>query len=227
MGRRSSAAIRLLLVASLVLFPVFLSRASFAAEDSLQPTRSRIAALHACLDSYGAAATVDKLNKGLILGAWAKPGPAATGKREVPPPPAEYLDSLDVDLRACDFASQPDHAAQRRLILNAVFKDLNIKIDDCRKFGMGRKVVVRVTTSHGESPDHGWVVFYKWLSASAFATSEIRFPQVTSPSVIQLAPGEYVFRVEKKLPNSQLLKLDPATVVVAYQPAVDVQFPIP
>jgi len=72
------------------------------AADLLAPTRAKLDALKACLGASDALAT---LRKGLLWG-WPKPGnlPTLRDATPAPPPPPEYLESLDRDVRACDFA---------------------------------------------------------------------------------------------------------------------------
>ena len=196
--------------------------------DRLGPTRAKLDALRACLGAQGGV-TVAELRSGLLSGwpdsqrGW--PGPQAAGP--VSPPPPEYIDSLDRDLNACSFASQIKDDSRRQAIIDSVIKDISIKARDCRRNGMGRKVTIHVTTVRGSAPDNGWVVFYKWSCASGFETNEMRIPQLTSPATIDLPPGEYVIRAEKKMPDSHVVTIEPATVIVGLDPIVDLQLLIP
>jgi len=121
--------------------------------------------------------------------------------------------------------------AQRQRILQAVARDISIKAEDCRRFGMGRNVQVRVTTVRlislqGPSTENGWEVFYKWNCSSDFQPQEMRIPQLSSPASVQLPPGNYTIRAQKALPKAQILKTQPADIVVGLQPSLDVELPV-
>jgi len=215
-----------------------------AFQDKLEPTRERLDTLRKCLWPEGNTA-VDGLRQGLL--GWHQTGsdqPGAgglgtTGRQQpgdpidslrtqfINPPPREYLDTLDQDIRACTFAQKSQDKAVRQDVMNSVIRDINLKSDDCRKFGMGRKVPVRVSTLRGSAQDHGWEVFYKWSGASTFQGDEVRAPQLTSPANLELPPGEYVIRAEKKNPGGLVVRVDPVKIVVGLKSAVDVQLPIP
>jgi hypothetical protein len=70
------------------------------AADPLKPTRAKLDALKSCLGASDALAT---LRKGLLWG-WKTPGgpPTLRDQTPAPPPPAEYLETLDRDVKACD-----------------------------------------------------------------------------------------------------------------------------
>ena len=201
-------------IAMLVLGSLLLCEAGFAkpAPDPLAPTRAKLDALKSCLGASDALAT---LRKGLLWG-WRKPGSAPTLRDAppAPPPPPEYLESLDRDVRACEVASGVQDEAQRRLILSAVAKDVEIKADDCHKFGMGRKVPVTIKTMRGDKTEHGWQVFYKWSCASLLQPEEVRVPNLTSPANVELPPGVYSVRAEKRTSSNQVETVAPVTVVV-------------
>lgn len=141
-------------------------------------------------------------------------------------PPAEYMASLDRDVSACDYAARIKDAEERRGVLEAVQKDVEIKSHDCQQFGMGRMVPVRIMTLHGALPANGWAAFYKWSSVSGFPVSELRVPGLTSPAVLNLPPGVYAFRAELTA-GDVVRKTNVITLAVGGQRMVDVQLPVP
>jgi hypothetical protein len=192
--------------------------------DKLAPTRAKLDALQVCLGSTSALST---LRKGLLWG-WPKPGsaPSLQSPPPAPPPPADYLDSLDRDVQACDFASTLQDPDQRREVLSAVAKDIEIKAADCRGFGMGRKVPVTIRTLRGTTAENGWQVFYKWSCASLLQPEEVRVPNLTSPANVDLPPGEYFFRAEKKNSAGQVQSIAPVKIVVGSAAAVPLELAV-
>jgi hypothetical protein len=147
------------------------------------------------------------------------------GGWEPPPPPRSYSESLEQDIKACNAAGKLK-GAEKQALLDQVRKDIEIKAQDCRKFGMGRTVQVRVTTLKGAQPDSGWEVFYKWNCASVFQPAEMRAQQLTSPATIQIPPGNYSIRAQKRGPAG-LVNTQPTTVVVGLEKTADIQIAIP
>jgi hypothetical protein len=137
------------------------------------------------------------------------------------PPPQEYLDSLDADLRACDLANRQQDQAVRRAILDQVIQDITVKADDCEKFGMGRLIQVKVSTLRGETPENGWVVFWKWMPAGPLQTVETSMPGVTSPAIKEFPPGTYAFRAEKRISGTEIKTTDTRTIIVGGAESVD------
>jgi hypothetical protein len=135
------------------------------------------------------------------------------------------MDSLDRDIQACRAAGGLGGDSKQAL-LDGVRQDIEIKAKDCRKFGMGRTISVRVVTMRGSQKDDGWEVYYKWNCSSAFQPAEMRAPQLTSPAVIQVPPGNYTFRAQKRMQDNQMVNTPPTTVVVGLQKAADIQIPI-
>jgi len=200
-----------------------------ASAPSLESTRQKLATLGTCLGPDNSA--IGELTRGLLAGwgQWKSAIPERTGPPS--PPPAEYLDSLDRDISACAFAGKIPDDARRQLILRAVSEDIAIKAEDCRRFGMGRSVTLRVTTVKtislkGPTTENGWEVFYRWICSSDFQPQEIRVPQLSSPAVIQLPPGNYTIRAQKMTSKKQIANAGPVEVFVGLQPAVEVQLPI-
>ncbi len=189
--------------------------------DALQPTRDRLASLQTCLGPQNS--ELNDLKQGLLNG-WKVWKSHHSGPP--PPPPAEYLSSLDRDIEACAAASQIKDEARRQSILSAVRKDIAIKSEDCHKFGMGRAVPVSISTLRGSVTENGWEVFYRWISSSDFQPEEVRVPQLTSPAVVALPPGQYAIRAQKKLSDTQTQTIAETTIVVGLQPTTDLQLAI-
>lgn len=193
--------------------------------DPLAATRARLDELELCL---GKTETMATLRKGLLWG-WKKPGdpPTLLNPPHPPPPPPEYLDSIDRDLAACRLAATIQDEGQRRIILSSVEKDIKIKADDCHTFGMGRKVPVTIKTVRGARAENGWQVFYKWSCASLLQPQEVRVPNLTSPANVELPPGVYSIRAEKRNASNQVETIAAVTVVVGLAASVPLELPIP
>jgi hypothetical protein len=191
--------------------------------DPLAPTRARVDALEACLGKSESLAT---LRKGLLWG-WQKPGsPPTLETTKPPPPPEDYLETLDRDVSACRTAADLPDEEQRRAVLDSVRKDIAVKAEDCRRFGMGRRVPVSVKTVRGDQVEHGWQVFYKWSCAGPLQPSEIRAPNLTSPASMELPPGVYYFRAEKKNAAGQVETAAPVAITVGNSSTVPIELPI-
>ena len=197
--------------------------------DFLSETKQKLESLRLCLTGDD---DVERLATGLLEGYGDGQEQQGGGygrgyRRQQPlPPPRDYLDSMDRDIRACFAARKLKDADQRKELLAEVREDIRIKADDCRKFGMGRMVTVRVTTLKGPVVDSGWEVFYKWQCASDFHPAEIRASQLTSPATLKLPPGNYAIRAQKRGSDQQLLNTATVTVVVGLETGADVQLPV-
>jgi hypothetical protein len=239
-------------IAVAIVYLLFLARPGFSQskEAALRPTQARLVAIQDCLKPLSGD-QVNELGKGLLWGwknwvnTWPKRGGLVYGGILWPtydwqsseflsppadsllpdPPPQEYLDSLDNDLRACSFASAVNDKSIRDAVLKSVARDIAIKAKDCKDFGMGRLIPVRVTTMRGNQPEDGWEAFFKWVPASAFPTKELRIPHLTSPAVKDLPPGEYVFRAQKTS-ASHVEKAGPVTITVGSTQVEECQLPI-
>jgi hypothetical protein len=211
----------------LALCSVLLGEAGWAKKpaDPLAPTRASLDALQSCL---GAGDELKTLRKGLLWG-WAKEGgpPTLLDKQPAPPPGPEYSESLDADVKACQAAAQIQDEQQRQAALNIIRKDIEIKAADCRKFGMSRKVPVVISTVRGDKVESGWQVFYKWSCASLLQPREIRVPQLTSPANVELPPGVYSFRAEKKNAAGQVENVAPTEIVVGSAQWIPLELAIP
>ncbi len=224
-----SAAIQVLVCTVVLALSAFAQLGS----PALNSTRERLEALKACLpagDVY-----LSMLGEGLLGGyggAGASSGYGGYGGRpsrptfSPPPPTPDYLVSLDRDIAACDAAYKIKDKAQRAEMLKPIEEDIRIKAEDCRKFGMSRRVSVRVSTLQGSAADNGWEVFYKWAGSSGFETAEVRIPQLTSPATVELPPGAYIFRAQKMVASTEKATQPVRIVVGGAGKVVDCQLPI-
>jgi hypothetical protein len=193
-------------------------------DSMLAETRAQLDALRFCLGLSFFPLQV--LEVGLLRGYGGGSGSYGRGSDwEPPPPPAEYSRSLDEDVKACQAASRLK-GEQKQELLEYVRRDVAIKAADCKKFGMGRMVSVRVTTVRGPQMDDGWEVYYKWDCSSAFQPKEIRAAKLTNPAVLQVPPGNYLVRAQKQL-GGQMLKTEQTRVAVGMEKSGEVQLPIP
>ena len=191
--------------------------------DPLAGTRARLDALEACLGKSDSLAT---LRKGLLWGWQKSGGPPTLETPKPPPPPDDYLETLDRDVSACQAGSALQSEGERRAVLDSVRKDIAVKADDCRRFGMGRRVPVTVKTVRGNQVEHGWQVFYKWSCAGPLQPEEVRAPNLTSPANMDLPPGVYLFRAEKKNAAGQVETAAPVAITVGASSTVPIELPI-
>lgn len=191
--------------------------------DPLAPTRAKLDALAKCL---GPSDALSDLRKGLMWG-WNKPGTAPTLEPpKPPPPPPDYSADLDRDVSTCEAASTLANPDQKRAVLESVRNDVAVKAEDCRRFGMGRRVPVNITTVRRNQAENGWQVFYRWACAGPLQPAEIRVPNLTSPAHVELPPGVYTFRAEKKTAAGNTETVDPVTITVGSSPTVPLELPI-
>ena len=182
------------------------------------PVTERLQALRACLPAqYDADLT--KLGNGLLRN-WK---PVST---DLPPPPAAYLASLDQDIQACRVASGMSDEKARVAMFGVVARDIEIKIGDCHKFGMGRLVPVRVRTVLNGAPSNGWQIFYKWVGSSLLKAQELPFPTLTSPAISELPPGMYEIRAEKQGVPTLAQPARPVTIVVGSEATREVEIAV-
>ena len=136
------------------------------------------------------------------------------------------MESLNRDAIFCVAAASIQDEQQRRAVLDSVRRDIAAKSDDCLRFGMGRRVPVSIKTVRGSQIEHGWQVFYKWSCAGPLQPEEIRVPNLTSPANVDLPPGVYSFRAEKKNAAGQVETVDPVTITVGSSATVPLELPI-
>ena len=182
----------------------------------LRELQARLVSLQGCASTK----QTSTLWRGLS-GGW------SVAPRRFAPLPQDYIESLSRDVRACDAVSGLQNESLRTQVLHAISTDIDTKIRDCRMFGMGRLVAVRVTTVRDAKIENGWEAFYRWSCASPFDTEELRIPGLTSPAVIELPPGEYIFRAQKRASASEILRTDPVTIVVGLKESMDCPLPTP
>jgi hypothetical protein len=199
----------------------------------LVQTRGQLESLRFCLGPDFE--PLQELQHGLLTGyngqGYGDGGGSAYGGRRglvppsepIPPPPA-YTESLEQDIKACKIAGKLK-GDEKQALLDQVRKDVEIKAKDCRKFGMGRMVSVRVTTVRGPQMDDGWEVYYKWDCSSAFQPKELRAPKLTNPAILQLPPGNYLIRAQKQQ-GGQTMNTESARVAVGLEKSAEVQIPI-
>jgi hypothetical protein len=195
-------------------------------QSALAPVAGKLSEISTCMGNEYS--QIRELQAGLLAG-WGK-WPAAPGSnnaKALQPPPPEYMESLDQDLVACRAASGAKDPAIRRAVLQSVSNDIAVKAADCKQFGMGRNVPVQVVTLRGKDADNGWEVYYRWLCASALHVQERRIPKLSSPATIELPPGEYAFRAQKRTTTGELAKTDPINITVGLQQQVECQLPVP
>ena len=191
--------------------------------DPLAATRAKLDELQKCLGTSDALST---LRKGLLWG-WQLPGSVPTLETpKPPPPPPDYLESLDRDTKVCSAGAALQDEIQRRAVLDSVRMDIAAKAEDCRRFGMGRRVPVSIRTVRGNQVENGWQVFYKWSCAGPLQPQEIRVPNLTSPANVELPPGVYSFRAEKRSAAGQVETVAPVTITVGSSPTVPLELPI-
>jgi hypothetical protein len=195
-------------------------------QSALAPVAGKLSEIATCMGNEYS--QIRELQAGILAG-WGKwPAPhGSNSARALQPPPPEYMDSLDRDLIACRAASGAKDQAIRRAVLQAVSNDIAVKASDCQQFGMGRSVPVQVVTLRGKDPDNGWEVYYRWLCSSALHVEERRIPKLTSPATVELPPGEYAFRAQKRAANGELTKTDPVNITVGLRQTVECQLPVP
>lgn len=226
LGLSFRAIVRLLLCTVILALPGF---AQFES-PALSLTRDKLEQLKFCLPIGDV--NLNLLAEGLLGGYGSGFGGGGGGYNRrnqptfsPPAPPPDYMASLDRDIKACNAANKIKDKAQRSEILTAVANDIKIKAADCRKFGMGRKIPVRINTLVGATPENGWEVFYKWSGSSLFETAEVRIPQLTSPATVELPPGVYIFRAQKKVADTAR-NTSPVRIVVGLEKAIECQLPI-
>ena len=166
----------------------FFGIAPLTAQDAV----SLISRLNNCNPREFQIATT-RLQKGIIDGVWAK----TLARRPLPVPP-EYLRNLADMAAACESG-----AASASTIL----RDLEIKIGDCRQFGMARLVPLRVETLRAADLVRDWEVFYQWDSGSPSSTiAELRAPGLSTTS-LKLPPGLYLFRAQQGQHASEKVRI--------------------
>jgi len=147
------------------------------------------------------------------------------------PPPKEYVEALSHEARWCVevanvLNTQPDKKEAAKQVLASIANDLHIKVVDCRAWGAGRLITVIANTVKNGQPDAGWTVLYKWVSVSGLNSSELSFPQVSTPTSKALPPGVYSVYATKHVGDT-LKKTEPITVSAFQDAKVKCEIPVP
>jgi hypothetical protein len=147
------------------------------------------------------------------------------------PPPKEYVEALSHEARWCVqvanvLNTQPDKKEAAKQALASIANDLHIKVVDCRAWGAGRLITVIANTVKNGQPDAGWTVMYKWVSVSGLNSSELSFPQVSTPTSKALPPGVYSVYATKHV-GATLKKTEPITVSAFQDAKVKCEIPVP
>jgi hypothetical protein len=126
--------------------------------------------------------------------------------------PLEYRMQLTLDAYLLEQALNNSDSAKQ--VMTDVEMDLRLKNADCKKFGHGRKVIVQIQTVLGEEQKKGWQICYRWVPTAKLTASEMHFPQPSSPTFIELPPGQYIIHAEKEDGHGNMVKSDSVTVPV-------------
>lgn len=130
------------------------------------------------------------LNKGLN-GGFARPGSAK------PPVPASYSMSLQNAALLCEYARVRGVRYDSSNVMRNLRRDLQLKVEDCRRNGWYRNVRVDVETVRNGKLDPGWEVRYTWLPGKDIPGLEGLRYRSQSPSSEMLPPGLYSFQARK------------------------------
>ena len=146
-------------------------------------------------------------------------------------PPKEYVEDLAHEARWClevanILNTRPEEQEAAKQVLESIANDLNIKVKDCRKWGAGRLITVIANTVKNGQPDPGWTVMYKWVSVSGLNSSELSFPQVSTPTSKALPPGVYSVYATKQV-GATLEKTQPISVSAFQDAKVKCEIPVP
>jgi hypothetical protein len=147
------------------------------------------------------------------------------------PPPKEYVADLSQEATWCVevanvLNTQPEKKEAATQVLASIANDLHIKVVDCKTWGAGRLITVIANTVKNGQPDEGWTVIYKWVSVSGLNSSELSFPQVSTPTSKALPPGVYSVYATKQV-GGTLEKTQPVTVSAFQDAKVKCEIPVP
>ena len=147
------------------------------------------------------------------------------------PPPKEYVEDLSHEAGWClqvanVLNTEPKEKEEAKQVLASIANDLHIKVVDCRAWGAGRLITVIASTVKNGQPDAGWTVLYKWVSVSGLNSSELSFPQVSTPTSKALPPGVYSVYATKHVGDT-LKKTEPITVSAFQDAKVKCEIPVP
>jgi|GEM_PF-3942889 len=171
--------------------------------------REEVARIRACATSFPEGWRIldraNRLSTGLD-GAW------LDGRPKTPVAP-EYIASLGALAAACE--------KEKAASVERVADDLDLKIEDCVKFGMARLVPVEIVTKRGPHLEEGWEVIYEWEAGRKMGATPVRVPGLT-PGKASLPPGIYIFRAKRGEAATAEIRLP-----VARTDKVTCEIPIP
>ena len=176
-----------------------------------QPIEASLRQLDDALFRLGGRPPADSISKSL---GWLK-------RRLKKNEPEEYRLSLTHDAFLLGLAAQAPNNL-KGLIAN-VADDLKLKANDCRDFGHGRMVPIRVRTLRSDGKtDSGWRIRYVWIPSTKVAITPATryFPAISSPADYQLPPGTYEMFAER-IVNGQLKSVDGGPVPVGGMERID------
>ena len=218
----------------------------------LEPTAIALAEIQKCGESISKSApdisfklldAQRQLTSGLLKGGYAN-GQATGGRgykrggnydRDgewlLVPPPKEYVEDLSHEARWClqvanVLNTEPKEKEEAKQVLASIANDLHIKVVDCRAWGAGRLITVIANTVKNGQPDAGWTVMYKWVSVSGLNSSELSFPQISTPTSKALPPGVYSVYATKQVGDT-LKRTEPITVSAFQDAKVKCEIPVP
>jgi hypothetical protein len=148
------------------------------------------------------------------------------GKLKDEKTPIAYARSLERDLALLRHAAGPGKV-QQAATLRMVLDDIKLKHVDCRQFGMGRLVRLKVRTIRGTTEVRGWQVFYRWLPGRA--VGEVRpqsFPSLSSPTAAEIPPGAYSVFALKTVSGKEILSKE-LPVPVGGSREITFEVPVP
>ena len=205
------------------------------APPRLEPTANALSGLQKCGESIARSApkissslldAQKLLTRGLLIG-WNN----SSGEFAAVPPPKEYVAELAQEAEWCLKVAQvlntepaKKTAAENALI--SITNDVVIKVEDCRAWGMARMVTVVASTLKNGQPDPGWTVNYKWVSVSGLNSTELSFPQISTPTSKALPPGIYSIYATKQVGDT-LKKTEPKTISAYQKDKVQCEIPVP
>jgi hypothetical protein len=203
----------------------------------LQPLVEKLAVLETCLPIGDQA--LAGLRLGLTVGwrntPWGRGGSVRiTPIPKIPdadlpdPPSTEYLASLDRDIQLCALANGTTDTEQKSRIRDAVEANIQMKDQDCERFGMGRLVPVSVVTVKGGRQDQGWEILYTWIPVGKITTAERSSPSLSSPAILNLAPGDtFEIRARKTGTPGIIITSEKRTVTITPEQVVQCEIEVP
>jgi hypothetical protein len=218
----------------------------------LQPTVEALEQLHNCGKAIAHSApkissnildSQEQLFYGLAKGGYANGSNAGRGYNRsggnsqgggewlAVPPPKDYVADLAHEARWClqvanILNTDPEKKESAEKVLASIAEDLQVKVKDCRDWGAGRLITVIASTVKNGQPDPGWTVMYKWVSVSGLSSTDLAFPQISTPTSKGLPPGVYAMYATKQVGDT-VKKTPPITVSAFQDQKVKCEIPVP